>query len=99
MRSKKKKILLWCLQSALLIPLVFLVASKLLAWPVEFYRYERISIRLAFYIVLGLDIFWFIIVILFPFKNIGAKIALILLVLTLSAALLCDLLVIDALNV
>ena len=98
MQDEKKKTLLWCLGSALLAPVIFLGASKLLAELIEIYVYDRISIRLAFSIVLGFDIAWIIIMILCPLKNMGAKIALILFVLTLSAAILWDLLVIDALS-
>jgi len=98
MRDEKKKALLWCLGCALLAPVIFLGASKLLAELIEIYLYGRISIRLAFAIVLGFDIVWIIIIILCPLKNIVVKIALMLLVLTLSAAILWDLLVIDALS-
>lgn len=99
MQVKKRNILLWYVGGVLLTPLIFLVASKSLLWHIEFYIYERISIPRVFAIVLVFDVIWVILMMLWPLKKIHVKIVLTLFVLALSAAVLIDLLVIDALNV
>ena len=98
MQVKKRNILLWYVVGLLLTPLIFLVASKSLLWHIEFYIYERISIPRVFAIVLVFDVIWVILMMLWPLKKIHVKIVLTLFVLALSAAVLIDLLVIDALS-
>ena len=98
MQIKRRKTLLWYVGGVLLTPLIFLVASKSLLWHVEFYIYERISIPRVFAIVLVFDVIWVILMMLWPLKKIHVKIVLTLFVLALSAAVLIDLVVIDALN-
>lgn len=82
----------------LLTPIIFLGASKLLVGPIEFYLYERVSISRVFCIVLAFDVIWVILMILWPLKKIHIKVVVTLFVLALSAAVLIDLLVIDALS-
>ena len=74
--------------SAILIPIVYWVACKSLIEPIELYIFEDIPTWLVFFIVLGFDVGWVVIMRLWPLKNMNIKIILTLLVLTLSASVL-----------
>lgn len=101
MHKKKRKILFLCLEIislAILTPILYLCTTKLLACPIEYYIYGKISIRKVFFIILGFDTVWIITMIICRVINIHVKIFLTLLVLILSASVLVDLLVIDSLS-
>jgi hypothetical protein len=98
MQVKRKEVLLWYLGSVILAPIVFLGASKLLAKPIEIYVYSKVSVVQALSVILTGDVILVMAIILGPIRKKHIKVVLILLILTLSASVLVDLLVIDALS-
>jgi hypothetical protein len=83
---------------AILLPVVYWFAVKLLIEPIGRYIFEDIPTWLVFFIVLGFDVGWVVIMRLWPLKNMNIKIILTLLVLTLSASVLTCLVVLSAMR-
>ena len=101
MQEKKQKILLICLEvisMSVLIPAFYLGLTKLLIEPIEYYVYGTIPFPLTFLVVLGFDVVWIVLMRLCPRDKIHVKVILTLLVLTFSAAIIIDLMVLSALD-
>jgi hypothetical protein len=101
MQKKKRILLLRGLQLvslAILLPLTYWVALKLLIEPIEYYVFEQIPTWLVFFIVGAFDVGWIMAMRMWPLRNINIKIILTLLVLTLSASVLSCLLALGALR-
>ena len=101
MHEKKRKILLICLEVIsllVLIPMFYLGLAKLLIKPIEYYVYGTVPFPLTFLVVLGFDVVWIVLMRLCPRGEIHVKVILTLLVLTFSAAIIIDLMVLSALD-
>ncbi len=101
MQQKRRKILLVSLKAvglAVLIPVVYWIAFKLLLDPVEVFVFEKIPTWLVFLIVIGVNIGWIVVMKVWPLKSIYIKIVLTLLVFTLSASFLTCLVALRALS-
>jgi len=83
---------------AILTPVIYLGATRLLFEPINFHMGYWFFSWLGFFIVLGFDVVWVVLMKLWPLKNIKVKIVLTLLVLTLSASVLTCWIVLNALS-
>ncbi|MHC4259615.1 MAG: hypothetical protein ACYSTF_04290 [Planctomycetota bacterium] len=96
---QKKKLVLLALEitlAAILIPVVYWVAAKLLIEPIERHVFEEVPTGLVFLMVIGFDVGWVIAMKVWKLKRIDIKIILTLLVLTLSASALTCLVALGA---
>lgn len=83
---------------AVLTPVIFFVATKLLLRPMNSYAPLWFSTPIGFFTVLGFDVLWGISMKLWPFKGVKVKIFLTSLVLALSASVLACWVILNALS-
>lgn len=73
---------------ATLTPIIYVGGYVLLSGPIDLLLSKGISTWAAFFVVLGFDVLWIVLMKLWPLKNIHVKIALTLVVFTVSASVL-----------
>jgi len=105
MQNQKSKVFLRCLNIVLSV-IVVVLTGVIYLWGLRViipsesdypHRYLYLYFRgLSFLIVLGFDVVWIILMRLWPLKNTKLKIVLTLVIFTLSAIVLTDLLIIHA---
>lgn len=94
-KLRRWEIVLW----VILTPIIYLGTTMLLFKPMNsVYMPDWFFSWLGFFIVLGFDVVWFVIMRLWPLKNIKVKIVLTLLVITLSASVLTCWVALNALS-
>ena len=102
MQEKKRKFPFTPLETillAILTPIIYLGTTMLLFKPMNsVYMPDWFFSWLGFFIVLGFDVVWVVIMRLWPLKNIKVKIVLTVLVITLSASVLTCWVALNALS-
>ena len=101
MLERKGRPLLICIEvvcMATLTPIIYVGGYVLLSGPIDLLLSKGISTWSAFFVVLGFDVLWIVLMKLWPLKNIHVKIALTLFVFTVSASILTCFVVVPVLR-